>query len=79
MGTERLTTSQVAELLGHRTEAARRSTARTLQRAGIRPVAREPGRAGENLYDAEQVRAWHEGRPGSGRWGTRSGESPQSA
>lgn len=25
----------------------------------------------ENRWDAEQVRAWHAGRPGSGRWGDR--------
>jgi hypothetical protein len=40
---------------------------RTLGRAGIRPVARRPGRAGLSLYDAEQIRAWHASRPGSGR------------
>ncbi len=31
------------------------------------PVAREPGRQGQNLHDAEAVRQWHANRAGQGR------------
>lgn len=30
------------------------------------PVLREPGRGGQNLYRAQEVRAWHAGRRGQG-------------
>ncbi len=62
-----LTTGQAAELA--RVKPA--GVHRLLHRAGIRPVGREPGRAGQNLYDAAQVRAALQARPG--RWPNRSG------
>ena len=37
-----------------------------LRRWGIVAVGREAGREGQNLYDAAQVRAAHESRPGQG-------------
>lgn len=30
------------------------------------PVDRQPGRSGQDLYDAAAVRAWHASRPGRG-------------
>lgn len=59
---ELLTTTQVAELAGVKITGV----GRLLHRAGIRPVAREPGRAGQNLYDGAQVQAAVRARPG--RW-----------
>jgi hypothetical protein len=43
------------------------SAARALHRMGVRPVAREPGRSGMNLYDAEQIKAAIASRPGRRR------------
>jgi hypothetical protein len=43
------------------------SAARALHRMGIRPVAREPGRSGMNLYDAEEIRKAIANRPGRGK------------
>lgn len=37
----------------------------------VEPVAREPGVAGENLWDADEVRAMQESRPGQGKGGGR--------
>ena len=34
--------------------------------AGLRPVARRPGRAGQNLWDAAAVALIYRGRPGQG-------------
>jgi len=59
---EQLTTTQAAELAGVKPSGVHR----LLARAEIRPVGREPGRAGQNLYDAAQVRAAVQARPG--RW-----------
>jgi hypothetical protein len=62
---ELVTLTEAAAHIGAGTSGSAR---RSLHRAGIRPVARAPGRAGESLYDAEQVRAWQASRPGvSGR------------
>lgn len=61
---ERWTTSQIAERYN---ASSNRSIAVALSRLGIRPVAREPGRSGQNLYDAAQVRAAMAARPGAGR------------
>lgn len=33
-----------------------------LRRHGVKPVGRQPGRGGKNLYDAASVRAAFEGR-----------------
>jgi len=64
---EQITTTQAAELAGVKAAGVHR----LLHRAGIRPVGREPGRAGQNLYDAAQVQAAVQARPG--RWPDRSG------
>jgi len=55
----------LAELAGVKITGA----GRLLHRAGIRPVGREPGRAGQNLFDAAQVQAALQARPG--RWPNR--------
>ncbi len=59
---EQITTAQVAELAGVKITGV----GRLLHRAGIRPVGREPGRSGQNLYDAVQVEDAVRARPG--RW-----------
>lgn len=59
-----MSTEQVRELLRAKTI---RSASRTLHRLGIKPVARQAGRTGMNLYDAAQVRAAVANRPGRGR------------
>jgi len=59
---EQLTTTQAAELAGVKPTGVHR----LLHRVGVRPVGREPGRGGQNLYDAAQVRAAVQARPG--RW-----------
>lgn len=57
-------TERVRQELGAKTI---RSASRTLHRLGLKPVAREPGRSGQNLYDANAVRAAIAARPGHGR------------
>ena len=57
------TTSQVAEYIG---AASVRSATGTLHRWGVHPVSREPGRSGQNLYRAAQVKAAKAARPGRG-------------
>lgn len=42
------------------------SARKTLSRWGVRAVARESGRGGQSLYDAEQVRRERSSRPGQG-------------
>ncbi len=59
---ELITTTQAAELAGVKPTGVHR----LLHRAAIRPVGREPGRSGQNLYDAAQVEAAVQARPG--RW-----------
>lgn len=44
-----------------------KSADKQLRRWGIGAVAREPGRGGSNLYDADAVRQAQAGRPGQGR------------
>lgn len=61
--TELWTTDQAATHLG----VAISSVHKELQRLGLRPVSREPGRDGKNLFDADQVRTAAAGRPGQGR------------
>lgn len=64
------TTMQVAEFFGATSEG---SISRTLHRLGVRPVAREPGRTGQNLYDADEVRAARDAMPS--RWPAARGGS----
>ncbi|MEU0940282.1 hypothetical protein [Embleya sp. NPDC005971] len=60
---ETWTITQAAEHLGARsTNTARRF----LARAGIHATGRQPGRSGENLYDAQAVRDAQAARPGRG-------------
>ena len=61
---ELINTEEVRVMLG---AATIRSASRTLHRMGIAPVAREAGRSGMNLYDAEEVRAAIVARPGRGK------------
>lgn len=63
------TVSVVAAYLGFTGETATGSARKQLSRWGIAAVGREPGRSGQSLYLAAQVRAAHEARPGSGRHG----------
>lgn len=51
---EMWTLDEVAEFLGY---DVRRSAYRALLRAGIRPVMRGPGRTGQNVYRASDVRS----------------------
>lgn len=53
----------VAEHIGAATASSAR---RTLGRWGVRPVGREAGRGGQNLYDPAQVKAAKAARPGRG-------------
>lgn len=62
-----VTTSEVAAMLGYTGEAAVRSAAKWLHRHGVRPVGREPGRIGQNLYDEAVVRSALDDAPGRGR------------
>ncbi len=59
---ELLTTDEVAE----RAKIAPGSVRSKMRRAGVSPAAREPGRAGASLWDAEAVRAALEAV--QGRW-----------
>lgn len=54
MTKERWNTDQVRQALGAKTI---RSASTLILRLGLKPVAREPGRSGMNLYDADAVRA----------------------
>jgi hypothetical protein len=58
------TTAQAAAYLGASSTGSGR---KTLSRLGITPVSREPGRGGQNLYDAGRVRAVKAEMPGRGR------------
>jgi hypothetical protein len=60
------TTTQAAEYLGASTTG---SVRKTLSRLRVAPVSREPGRGGQNLYDAGLVRAAKAEMPGRGRRG----------
>ena len=57
------TTSEVTEWLG---TTSGRSTTHMLHHWGVRPVARQPGKGGQNLYKAADVRAAKAARPGRG-------------
>lgn len=58
------TTAEAARHLGASSAGSGR---KTLSRLGIEPVSREPGRGGQNLYDAESVRRAKTQMPGRGR------------
>jgi hypothetical protein len=60
-------TAQVAAYLGYVGPHAEAATRGQLSRWGIAATARQPGRAGKNLYPADQIRAKHEARTGQGR------------
>ncbi|MFB7672963.1 hypothetical protein ACFC26_16295 [Kitasatospora purpeofusca] len=57
------TTAEVADRIGATTI---QSASKTLVRWGITATSRQPGRAGQNLYSAEQIIAAMNGRPGQG-------------
>lgn len=59
------TTAEVAKYLGISVATAYS----TIPRLGIEPVQREPGKRGQNLYDADEVQRKHLQRPGRGNWG----------
>ena len=58
------TTAQAAEYLGASSAGSGR---KTLSRLGVTPISREPGRGGQNLYDATKVRAAKARMPGRGK------------
>lgn len=60
---ERWTTKQVAAYLGIEPDTYPRYRE---EQGAPGPVGREPGRSGQNVYDADEVRAWHANRPGRG-------------
>ncbi|MEU8718447.1 hypothetical protein [Streptomyces sp. NPDC048663] len=68
------TVSVVAAYLGFTGKSATGSARKQLSRWGIAATSREPGRNGESLYLAAQVRAAHEARPGRGRHGAARSE-----
>jgi hypothetical protein len=57
------TTVEAAEYLGASSAGSGR---KTLSRLGLAPVSRQPGRGGQNLYDATEVRAAKARMPGRG-------------
>jgi len=66
--TELWTTTQCAQHFGV-TRGTWRDYVSTGTPAHLRApaaVGRQPGRAGESLFPADAVRAWHAGRPGRG-------------
>jgi hypothetical protein len=62
MTTDLWTTDDVAAHLGIASTGVRKE----LHRLGIRPVARQPGRSGQNLYDPDEVKQAASARPGKG-------------
>jgi hypothetical protein len=56
-----------AEAAGYLGAASAGSGRKTLSRLGVAPVSREPGRAGQNLYDGAMVRAAKARMPGRGK------------
>lgn len=63
---ERWTTEQVCAFL--RTPPIKPDTYHryVVDQGAPAAVSREPGRNGQNLYDADAVREWHANRPGQG-------------
>lgn len=64
---ERWTISQVAEYLGYDGPSASGSARKQMSRWGLYSLGRGPGRGGESLYAADQVRAANAARLGKGR------------
>ncbi len=58
------TTAEAAEYLGASSAGSGR---KTLSRLGVAPLSREPGRGGQNLYDAAEIRAAKARMPGRGK------------
>lgn len=58
------TTAEAAKYLGASSAGSGR---KTLSRLEVAPVSREPGRGGQNLYDAAKVRAAKARMPGRGK------------
>lgn len=56
----------ITEAAAYLRAASTGSARRTLSRWGVTAVGRQPGRGGESLYDADQVRAAKAARPGRG-------------
>ena len=63
-GPELWTTAEAAGYLGATSAGSGR---KTLSRLGVAPVSREPGRGGQNLFDAAKVRAARSRMPGRGK------------
>lgn len=61
---EQWNTERVREELGAKTI---RSASVLIRRLGLKAVAREPGRTGMDLYDADDVRAAIEAKTGGSR------------
>ncbi|MFI9772462.1 hypothetical protein ACIHJG_37270 [Streptomyces sp. NPDC052415] len=66
---ERWTVTRVAEELGYSGPSATGTARKQLSRWGLSAVGRAPGRGGESLFAADQVRAAQAVRPGRGRHG----------
>lgn len=62
MTAEQWTTRQVAAYLGIKPD----TYPRYRKQGAPGPIGREPGRSGQNLYDADAVRVWDAHRPGRG-------------
>lgn len=58
-----LTTDEVRELMGG---VVRRWASEQMRLAGIQPKYRQPGPTGQYVWDADEVRAFLESRPGQG-------------
>lgn len=59
------TTTQAAEHCGVKASTFR--DYRSKSQLGVpAPVGSQPGRGGQDLYDADEIRAWHANRPGRG-------------
>ena len=61
--TELWSSARCAEYLGL---AHAKDATTVLRRLGVRPVSRQPGRGGQNLYLPAEVKAAHAARPGQG-------------
>lgn len=60
---ERWTIAEVADYLGASSTGSAR---KTLHRWGVQAVGRQAGRAGQSLYDPDEIRAAKASRPGQG-------------
>lgn len=66
--------SVIAKFLGYTGDSATGSARKQVSLWGLEPQGREPGKRGESLYSADEVRAKQAARPGRGRHGaTRNG------